>query len=114
MRAVSVFGSTIPGMLWIAGGMPIMIAGGIVFGISLGLINVGLRQLSDERLLWAYLFAMTWFCAIGGNFQESADKLVAAASPPLIWWFLSKLRRLDFTLRWERGGVNRRLQCRHG
>ena len=79
------FGVTYPGMFWLAGGFPAMLAMGFVFGGVIGLISLLLHQIEDERMIWAYLFAMTWFCAIGGNFQESFDKMCTAASPPLLW-----------------------------
>lgn len=89
LEAGVAFGCPMPGMLWIAAGFPGLLLGGFTFGLALGIINLLLRRIRDERLLWSYLFAMTWFCAIGGEFQEALDKLLIAASPALIWWCAS-------------------------
>jgi len=82
-------GSTIPGMFWIAGGWPGLILLGACYGAMLGAINIVLRKLTDERLFWSYLFCMVWVCALGGNFQESMDKMVVAITPGLIWFFIN-------------------------
>lgn len=80
------FGVTYPGMFWLAGGPLALIVMGFLFGFLIALISFALTFMRDERLVWSYLFAMTWFCAMGGNFQESFDKLCTAAAPPLIWF----------------------------
>lgn len=82
-------GSTIPGMFWIAGGWPGLILLGACYGAMLGAVNIVLRKLTDERLFWSYLFCMVWVCALGGNFQESMDKMVVAITPGLIWFFIN-------------------------
>jgi hypothetical protein len=84
------FGATWPGMSWIAGGWIGLLIGGFVYGLMLGGINIAFRMLRDERLFWAYLFAMTWFCAVGGNIHESLDKMLVAASPGIIWYLFNR------------------------
>lgn len=84
------FGSTWPGMCWIAGGWLGLLVGGFVYGSALGGLNVVFRRLNDERLFWAYLFAMTWLCAVAGNIHESFDKMLVAAAPGVIWFLLNR------------------------
>lgn len=88
-----------PTMFWIAVGFWGLPVFGIAFGCTLGLINAGLRLISDERIYWAYLIAMPWYCAIGGNFQESIDKMFAAMIAPILWLVLSHIWRSDLSFR---------------
>lgn len=78
------FGATLPGMLWISGGIYGLVAGTVLFGIILGLINLWLRRNRSNLFFWSYLFAMPWLCAIGGNLLESMDKMLAAMAGPVI------------------------------
>lgn len=99
------FGVTYPGMFWLAGGPFALVAMGFLFGCLIATLSLSLTFMRDERLIWSYLFAMTWFCAIGGNFQESFDKLCTAAAPPLIWWLIDALLTYERAWRASREGV---------
>jgi hypothetical protein len=83
------FGTTFPGMLWIGGKFSGLITGSFAYGAALGLIGFLFRRIQREPMFWSYMFAMTWFTAIGGNFQESLDKLVAVALPGFVWLLLA-------------------------
>jgi len=84
------FGATWPGMSWIAGGWIGLLIGGVVYGYILGAVNALFRKIEDERLFWAYLFAMTWLCAAAGNIHESLDKMAVAAAPGVVWFILNQ------------------------
>ena len=84
------FGATWPGMSWIAGGWIGLLIGGVVYGYILGAVNALFRKIEDERLFWAYLFAMTWLCAAAGNIHESLDKMAVAAAPGVVWFIFNQ------------------------
>ena len=66
--------------------------GGLGYGLILTGVNVLLRFIRDPWLLYAYLFAMIWLAAVGGNLTESLDKLLAAAAPGVLGFALLRLR----------------------
>ena len=86
------FGTTLPGVAWIAMGAGGLLLVGAVYGAGLGLLDVWLRTIDSPQLYWSYLLAITWICAIGGNFIESADKMIIALSPALIAYVLGRVR----------------------
>ncbi len=88
------FGTTIPGMLWLSGGMIGLLGGAFAYGAGLGLLGFWLRRIRSEPMFWSYMFAMTWIGAVGGNFQESLDKMVAIALPGFVWIALLPRRRV--------------------
>lgn len=88
------FGVTYPGTFWLAGGVGMLVAGGLGFGVVLGVITKWLYRLRDERLYWMYLQAMPWICALGGNFMESIDKMAVAIFIPLAWYMKSRLMNI--------------------
>ncbi|KAA5539291.1 hypothetical protein FYK55_24575 [Roseiconus nitratireducens] len=95
------FGTTFPGMFWLSGGLYGLLLGGLGYGVLLGLLDFGLRRIRREPLFWSYCFAMTWLCAVGGNFQESLDKMIAVASPGFVWLVLAPRETLSGEDAWE-------------
>jgi hypothetical protein len=87
------FGATYPGALFLSGGYLGLIIGSFVFGAFLGVYGTWFRSISDARFLWIYLFSVPWICAVGGNFAESFDKLIAALLPGFLWLFLRRTGR---------------------
>lgn len=83
------FGTTFPGMLWLAGGMTGLAIGASLYGVMLALLAAFVKRIRHEPMFWSYLFAMTWLAAIGGNFQESLDKMMIIAAPGFLWKILS-------------------------
>lgn len=90
-RSGVAFGSTLPGYFYVAAGIPGVIILGAVYGASLQLINLLLRSLRSIWLLFAYMYGMMWYGAVGGDFLESRNKMLAAMAPGLILWGLSLL-----------------------
>jgi len=88
------FGTTIPGMLWLAGNLKGLIGGAFVYGAILGLLSFWMRWLKTEPMFWSYMFAMTWIAACGGNFQESLDKMIAVVLPGFVWIAILPFRHL--------------------
>lgn len=93
------FGTTLPGMLYLGGGSRGLLWGGFLYGIFLGVLGFIFRRIRSEPLFWAYAFAMTWLAAVGGNFQESLDKMATVASPGIVWLLLCPPRRFPIALR---------------
>lgn len=93
-RGVS-FGTTVPGLFWMAGGFYGLVLGGLGYGAFLGALGLWATRIRHEPLVWSYLFAITWLAAIGGEFIEGLDKMAAMAAPGVIWWALSP--RSDLT-----------------
>ena len=92
------FGTTVPGMCWLAGGIWGLLGGGLAYGGILGALGLWSKRIRQEPLMWSYLFAMTWMSAIGGNFQESLDKAVAMALPGFVWILLAPRRRKKLSI----------------
>ena len=82
------FGTTVPGLMWLAGGLWGLLAGGVGYGMVLGIFGVLMARIRREPLAWSYLFAMTWITALGGNLPESLDKMLVVVSPGFLWWIL--------------------------
>ncbi len=82
------FGVTIPGWLYMAGGVFGVCAGGIFYGMLLGQINRLVRRTIAPELLVGYLFAMTWLGAVGGDFVGSLDKAAASFAPAVVYWLV--------------------------
>lgn len=91
LRSGVAFGSTLPGYFYVAGGVPGVIILGAFYGAALQLINLLLRSLRSIWLLFAYMYGMMWFCAVGADFVESRNKMLAAMAPGVILWGLSLL-----------------------
>ena len=80
------FGATTPGWLFLSGGLVGLLILSAGFGITLGLFG---RWHARARGRWAattYLFAMSWYTAVGGNLVESLDKMIAAMAPGFVMW----------------------------
>lgn len=90
------FGTTFPGMLWLSGRFYALLLGGLAYGGMLGLLGFLMRRIRHEPMFWSYMFAMTWLAAVGGNFQESLDKMIAIAMPGFIWLALIPPRKSDW------------------
>ena len=88
------FGTTMPGMLWLAGGFKVLVLGAAAYGALLAVLTTIFHRIRNEPMFWSYLFAMTWLAAVGGNFQESLDKMVAVALPGFVWLALVPVLRL--------------------
>lgn len=86
------FGVSYPGWLFLTLGWPGLVIGGAAFGFVLGYIHSLLKRVRDIRLYWTYLFMMPWLCAVGGNFVESFDKMLAAIAPGILWILYAKPR----------------------
>lgn len=90
------YGTTVPGMLWLAKGYKGLLLGGAAYGVMLSVLAAIFHRIRREPMFWSYCFAMTWLAAVGGNFHESLDKMVAIALPGFVWlMFYPLLRRLD-------------------
>ncbi len=94
------FGTTVPGMLWLGGKTSGLVFGGMAYGGMLGFLGFLSRRIRRESMFWSYLFAMTWLAAVGGNFQESLDKMLAVALPGFVWRFALP-RKLRFEPQFE-------------
>ncbi|MEM6363902.1 MAG: hypothetical protein AAF745_05725 [Planctomycetota bacterium] len=88
------FGTTLPGMFWLAGGFRAMAIGGAAYGALLAVLTNIFHRIKREPMFWSYAFAMTWLAAVGGNFQESLDKMLALALPGFVWVALLPLLRM--------------------
>lgn len=93
------FGTTLPGMLYLGGGSRSLLWGGLFYGVFLGVLGYVFRRIRSEPLLWCYAFAMTWLAAVGGNFQESLDKMAIVASPGIVWLLLVPPKHFPIALR---------------
>lgn len=89
LRAGVAFGSTLPGYFYVSAGVPGVIILGAFYGATLQLINVVMRSLRSIWLLFAYMYGMMWYCAVGADFVESRNKMLAAMAPGLILWGVS-------------------------
>lgn len=90
-RAGVAFGSTLPGYFYVSAGVPGVIILGAFYGATLQLANLLLRSLRSIWLLFAYMYGMMWYCAVGGDFIESRNKMLAAMAPGLVLWGFSLL-----------------------
>jgi hypothetical protein len=90
------FGVTYPGSLLLSGGWFLLMLGAMLYGFLLGAVSSFIDENMNPRLLFSYLFLMTWLAAIGGNFIESADKMLIAASPGFIWLFMRRYRIFQY------------------
>lgn len=88
-RAGVAFGSTLPGYFYVSAGVPGVIILGAFYGATLQLINVLMRSLRSVWLLFAYMYGMMWYTAVGADFVESRNKMLAAMAPGLILWGVS-------------------------
>ncbi|MEM1227484.1 MAG: hypothetical protein AAGJ40_17430 [Planctomycetota bacterium] len=88
------YGTTLPGMFWLAAGFRGLLLGGAAYGVLLAVLTTIFHRIRNEPMFWSYAFAMTWLAAVGGNFQESLDKMVAMALPGFVWLALIPLLRL--------------------
>lgn len=77
------FGASVPGWFFVVGGLPLLGALAMGYGVVLQMINRWLSVTTDPVLVYGYLFAMTWMAAVGGNFMESIDKMVVAFAPAI-------------------------------
>lgn len=75
------FGATQPGAAYIGGGMLGVCLLGWLLGVLFGTLDTLVIAGRSPSLLLLYLFAMPWLCAVGGNFVESSDKMLAACFP---------------------------------
>ena len=75
------FGSTIPGYFYLAGGLTGLVILGVLYGVSLGLINILLRNTRERWVIYSIYFALTFYVAVGGDFMESRNKLLTAIAP---------------------------------
>ncbi|CAN7611681.1 O-antigen ligase [Phenylobacterium sp. LjRoot219] len=112
-RSGVAFGSTLPGYFYVAAGVPGVIILGAFYGATLQLINLLMRSLRSVWLLFAYMYAMMWYCAVGADFVESRNKMLAAMAPGLILWGLSLLGPLYQAQRQPRWSRLRKESLRH-
>jgi len=86
------WGVTIPGMLFLSSyNIFMFFLLSVFYGFTIALLNMWLRSNTSTLLIWSYLFAMPWYCALGGNLIESLDKLIVAASGPIIILVISSI-----------------------
>lgn len=78
------FGTTFPGWFILAVGVPGMLILGFTFGVSLGLLKYLHVRAESVAARVAFLIFLSWYTAVGGNFVESLDKLVAAVAPGVV------------------------------
>jgi hypothetical protein len=93
-RAGVAFGSTLPGYFYVSAGVPGVIILGALYGASLQMINLLLRSLRSIWLLFAYMYGMMWYTAVGADFVESRNKMLAAMAPGIILFGLSLIEPL--------------------
>ena len=85
-RAGVAFGSTLPGYFYVSAGVPGVLILGAIYGAALQMINLTMRSLRSIWLLFAYMYGMMWFGAVGADFVESRNKMLAAMAPGIILW----------------------------
>lgn len=85
------FGATIPGWFALAVGLPGMLVLGGAYGLSLGFLQHLHARAESVAARAAFLFFLSWYAAVGGNFVESLDKLVAAVVPGVVVLALATL-----------------------
>lgn len=78
------FGATVPGWFLMSAGLSGMVVLGALYGFGLQILNQWLRKGRSFLTVVGYLFAATWLTAVGGNFVESLDKMIAAAAPAAV------------------------------
>lgn len=81
------FGSTIPGWLYISGGWIGFYVFTFCYGLFMSAIGTYMRQTRSFVIYAAYLTAMPWLSAVGGDLVESLDKLLIALAPAGALWF---------------------------
>lgn len=81
--------ATLPGGLWMAGHLPVVVAGGLGFGLFFGWLSRLYRRLRSELAIVVYCIAMPWLANIGTSYLESHMKMAALILPGVgLIWFL--------------------------
>ena len=94
-RSGVAFGSTLPGYFYVSGGVPGVLILGAIYGATLQLINLSMRSLRSAWLLFAYMYGMMWYGAVGADFVESRKKLIAAMAPGIVLGIVSLIEALQ-------------------
>jgi len=76
--------ATLPGGLWLAGHLPAVVAGGIVFGLFFAWLSRIYRRLRSELAVAVYCIAMPWLANIGTSYLESYLKMAALILPGIV------------------------------
>lgn len=84
-------GSTLPGYLYMGGGIIGFAGFAVVFGILLGVINARVRRIRNRWILISYLFGIIWMTQIGGDTIESINKMITAMAPGFVLVFATWL-----------------------
>jgi hypothetical protein len=84
-------GSTLPGYLYMGGGLAGLLVSAVLFGGLLGIINVWVRGVRRRWTLLSYLFGIVWVTQVGGDTIESIDKMVVAMSPGFVMNLLNQV-----------------------
>jgi len=79
--------ATLPGGLWLAGHLPVVVAGGLAFGLFFGWLSRLYRHLRSELAVVVYCIAMPWLANVGTSYLESHFKMAALILPgvALVW-----------------------------
>lgn len=79
------FPATLPGELWIAGGLWGVLYGGLAFGLVLGVLRVVYWRIRSESGLWLYMFSVNWLVAPAAPYFDQAPKALTAIMPAVIY-----------------------------
>ena len=82
--------ATLPGGLWLSGGLPVVAFGGFAFGAFVAYLSRVYRQLKTELSVVVYCIAMPWLTHVGISYLESYLKMAALILPGIA---LVRLRR---------------------
>lgn len=86
------FGVTYPGTAFLGLGWLGIVLFGSFFGFVGGFLSLMIERKMTVIQMFSYLTLMPWLCALGGNFVENFDKMIAAIFPGVIWYFFKRVK----------------------